>query len=535
VRAHGPPVSRGDRRTSDDATKSPTLTRYNTTNMDPIQEALAAIESRDPGDNLVYQEYADFFGVDRATLARRHQGRQRSRSTQYSDQCKLTPQDELELINYIGDLEKRGLPPTRTMVQNFASTIAGVRVSPSWVTRFQHRHHNALIQKWTNGMDAERHNADSNVKYNRYFDLLHEKMETYKVQPHNTYNMDEKGFMIGVIGRSKRTFTRQAWESKQASAAKQDGNREWVTVLGASCADGSVLPPGLIFQSDNSTLQSTWVGDIDLQKHKVFTASSPSGWTNDNIGLGWLKDVFDRHTKAKARNGRDWRLLIVDGHGSHLTKAFIKYCHDRKILLSIFPPHSTHTLQPLDVVSFKPLSSSYSKKLQYHTQDSQGLLPVRKGSFFLLFWDAWVESMTEKNTRKSFKATGIWPMNREPVMKRFPPKKLDKLPNNKPTGAWRRNKQVMDRESNKLVNQAKDVSQLLHHLTVQNELVTQENNALRQALHGKKNHKKGKTLDLIQAQEETGGAIFYSPRKVKESLARQEAKEQAEEEELAEM
>jgi hypothetical protein len=64
VRAHGPPVSRGDRRTSDDATKSPTLTRYNTTNMDPIQEALAAIESRDLGDNLVYQEYADFFGVD---------------------------------------------------------------------------------------------------------------------------------------------------------------------------------------------------------------------------------------------------------------------------------------------------------------------------------------------------------------------------------------------------------------------------------------------------------------------------------------
>jgi hypothetical protein len=39
---------------------------------------------------------------------------------------------------------------------------------------------------------------------------------------------------------------------------------------------------------------------------------------------------------------------------------------------------------------------------------------------------------------------------------------------------------------------------------------------------------------LIQAQEETGGAIFYLPRKVKEFWAQQEAKEQAEEEELAE-
>jgi hypothetical protein len=90
----------------------------------------------------------------------------------------------------------------------------------------------------------------------------------------------------------------------------------------------------------------------------------------------------------------------------------------------------------------------------------------------LLFWDAWVESMTGKNSRKLFKATGTWPMNREPVMKRFPPKKPEKLPSNKPTGAWRRNKQVMNRESNKLANQAKDVSQLLHYLTVQKELVT---------------------------------------------------------------
>ena len=57
-------------------------------------------------------------------------------------------------------------------------------------------------------MDAERHNADLNVKYNRYFNLLHKKIEKYKVQSHNTYNIDEKGFMIGVIRRSKRTFTR---------------------------------------------------------------------------------------------------------------------------------------------------------------------------------------------------------------------------------------------------------------------------------------------------------------------------------------
>jgi hypothetical protein len=81
VRAHVPPVLWGNCRTSGDVTKSLTLMRHNTTNMDPTLEVLAAIELRDVGDNHVYQEYADFWGVDQATLARRHQGRQRSRST----------------------------------------------------------------------------------------------------------------------------------------------------------------------------------------------------------------------------------------------------------------------------------------------------------------------------------------------------------------------------------------------------------------------------------------------------------------------
>jgi hypothetical protein len=85
---------------------------------------------------------------------------------------------------------------------------------------------------------------------------------------------------------------------------------------------------------------------------------SSSGWTNNDIGLAWLKQVFDRSTKAKAR--LSYRLLILDGHGSHLMKEFINYCDQNRSLLMIYPPHSTHMLQPLDVVMFKPLSSAYS-------------------------------------------------------------------------------------------------------------------------------------------------------------------------------
>jgi hypothetical protein len=73
-------------------------------------------------------------------------------------------------------------------------------------------------------MDATRHRADSHLKYKLYFDLLHAKMKEYNVLPENLYNMDEKGFMIGVIGHSKQVFTQRQWDKKEVTAALQDGN-----------------------------------------------------------------------------------------------------------------------------------------------------------------------------------------------------------------------------------------------------------------------------------------------------------------------
>jgi hypothetical protein len=105
--------------------------------------------------------------------------------------------------------------------------------------------------------------------------------------------MDEKGFMIGVIGRSN--------EPSHGSNGR--------SVVVAVCADGSSLPLGLIYQSANRTLQSAWVADITPGVHDVFTALTPSGWTNNDVGLAWLEQVFDRNTKKKARHGKDWRLL----------------------------------------------------------------------------------------------------------------------------------------------------------------------------------------------------------------------------------
>jgi hypothetical protein len=58
-------------------------------------------------------------------------------------------------------------------------------------------------------MDCICHEADLEAKYKLYFDLLYQKIWKYNVDPVYTYNMDEKGFLVGITGRSKQVFSKR--------------------------------------------------------------------------------------------------------------------------------------------------------------------------------------------------------------------------------------------------------------------------------------------------------------------------------------
>jgi hypothetical protein len=183
-------------------------TRIISTTMAPIDDAIAELESLQPGEKLCYTTTAKKHGVVRSTLMQRYTGQTRARNERDLDQWKLNPQQEHELILYIEHLTRQGLPPTRSMVQNFAATIAQTAISELWVTRFLDRNPDAITTKWTTSMDAVRHHADSGLKYKLYYDLLHSKMSQYEIEPMNSYNVDEKGFMISQMKRSKQVFSK---------------------------------------------------------------------------------------------------------------------------------------------------------------------------------------------------------------------------------------------------------------------------------------------------------------------------------------
>jgi hypothetical protein len=115
------------------------------------------------------------------------------------------------------------------------------------------------------------------------------------------YNWDEKGFIIDLAHAVKRIMTTDTLKSGRIMGASQDGSWEFISLLACICADGSKLPPALIYKGESHDLMSSWVGDF-TEEYDAYFASSLNGWSSDKLGLQWLEWVFHRHRKGKAGN-----------------------------------------------------------------------------------------------------------------------------------------------------------------------------------------------------------------------------------------
>ena len=91
--------------------------------MPGLNDALAEIDALGPEEKVVYTNIAEKHSVSRTTLSRVHRGVQVPRSIETRNNQKLSNQQELDLVEYIEKLTENKLPPTRHMVQNFASSV----------------------------------------------------------------------------------------------------------------------------------------------------------------------------------------------------------------------------------------------------------------------------------------------------------------------------------------------------------------------------------------------------------------------------
>lgn len=102
--------------------------------MAPIDGTLETIGSQEAPN---YSEYARQFNVPRSTPSKRHRGVQGSNDDTREKNSLLSRIQKLELVKYINMLPARGLPPTNTMVNNFARDISGEKPGKNCVLAFE--------------------------------------------------------------------------------------------------------------------------------------------------------------------------------------------------------------------------------------------------------------------------------------------------------------------------------------------------------------------------------------------------------------
>lgn len=162
----------------------------------------------------------------------------------------------------------------------------------------------------------------------------------------------------------------------------------------------------------------------NLQK-EMRIEPSENGFTSNEIALIFLQHYIKN---SDAGPNSEWKLMLMDNHGSHNTPEFITLANDNHILPYPLLPHLTHCMQPLDVGIFGVYKHWHDKALQEAV--AKGDLEYGVRSFLRDLKGIRDKTLTKKNQQSAFRESGMFPPNTKQcldMLKKFnPPTKLAK-------------------------------------------------------------------------------------------------------------
>ena len=154
-------------------------------------------------------------GCDRTTLSKRFHNITKSKESANNLMRLLDHIQSKALIKYINDLTERGLPPTTAMVQNLAAGIVGRQPGNYWAACWLAAYKDKVKFGYLLPINTARKKADLVLYYSLYFELLGKKIIKYNIQLENIYNINEKGFLINFLKKTRRIFSKQAFNSSR--------------------------------------------------------------------------------------------------------------------------------------------------------------------------------------------------------------------------------------------------------------------------------------------------------------------------------
>jgi 4-hydroxybenzoate polyprenyltransferase len=375
------------------------------------EQLLQALQQIHDGRSI--RAVAKEWAIPKTTLIQRRNGTQ-PRADAWVHLQKLSKAQEERLTEWILTQVDLACPPTHAQIKELAQRILLARgdtttIGKRWLTRFLDRNPVLKTQR-SRAMEHARVNGATTEVIRGWFPHL--AVPAIKaIKPANRWNMDEAGIMEGlgvnglVVGRRER----------KAILKKQPGTRAWTSFIECISAAGRYLSPLVIFKG--KSVQQQWF-PLDLTPFKgwEFTATD-NGWTNNAVAVEWLKKIFIPQTQPD--DPSEYRLLILDGHGSHTSDDFMWLCFQHRIRIVYLPPHCSHVLQPLDLGVFSSLKTAYRKSLSNLATWSDSTI-VGKRNFLEYYRRARLTALVYQNILSGWKATGLWPVSiSKPLMNRL--------------------------------------------------------------------------------------------------------------------
>uniref|UniRef100_A0A2C9L399 HTH CENPB-type domain-containing protein n=1 Tax=Biomphalaria glabrata TaxID=6526 RepID=A0A2C9L399_BIOGL len=317
-----------------------------------------------------------------------------------TNKCLLTTQEEEKLVKWLVHLVNHGFRKNYGEVRAAAQAMMAARNAYSrshdglptsmWFYSFLTRHPELSSLRKKKGLSTESYILEW---YSAFKSCLDGVDPAILDNPARIFNASKIGF----------TFDPQSKKVKGCIGSKSVSARTQVTVLACSNAVGRYISPLLIYPHYvSSKIVSESFPEATLQV-------SENGWISSNIFFSWLQDTFLPFTNNLPKP----ILLLVDEHPCHTSLIEIsQLCSEHQIILYGLPPHSSHLIQPLDLVFLSALERAWSGATLQHA-DSDG---VRLEAFAKVLRPVWRKVTTHKTALKSFKAAGIYPFDPEKVL-----------------------------------------------------------------------------------------------------------------------
>ena len=352
------------------------------------------------------------FNVGRSAFTNRLHGTG-SQSTRPPANKILTDAQEHAICHYIERLNWCGQSPKLSMVEGAANyllkqahldpSVPPPKVGDKWTKRFVDRHP-LYFKRKQKPLPAEKDNAHNVDTITKHFEAYQTVRIERGIADEDTWNMDETRFRIGC-GRCHWVVSTHR---QQALRLVDPDNRDYISSCECISAGGRTTLSMLILSGKQ--IKVKWALENDLDD-EILLATSELGYSNDELAIQWLVH-FEKHSRVGQVGA--WRLLILDGYGSHLTFEFFTFAQEHKIELFRLPLYSTHLTQPLDVGCFQPYKHYHAEALDDAVR--AGGVDFDKLDFLSIFQHMRNQTFTKSTILSSFKKTGLVPYDLNMVL-----------------------------------------------------------------------------------------------------------------------